>query len=192
MPQDSSRHSGHAALGPELADRHLAFIGFMGSGKSTMAELTAGRLGRAWFDSDEVVVARCGRSIAELFAAGEQGRFRAMEKQVIAELLGAEPAVISLGGGALEDADTREALFARAFVIHLAIDWQDVQAALPLLMQTRPLMQNRSVQEIHDLFDRRQATYARAHLRIHVPRGDLDVAADYVLCAVTQPRPVTP
>lgn len=164
----------------------------MGAGKSTMAEFTAGRLGRAWFDSDEVIVARCGRSIAELFAAGEQDRFRAMEKQVIAELLGGEPAVISLGGGALEDADTREALFARAFVIHLAIDWQDVQAALPLLMQTRPLLQNRSAQEIHELFDRRQATYARAHLRIHVPRGDLDVAADYVLAAVTQARPATP
>src|SRR5436309_14705241 len=114
----------------------------MGAGKSTMAELTAARLDRAWFDTDGLIVQRTGRSIPELFAAGEQGRFRTLEKQVVAELLEREPAVLSLGGGALEDPDTREALFEQALVINLAISWPEVQAELPNLMQTRPLLQN--------------------------------------------------
>jgi shikimate kinase len=150
-----------------------------------MAELIAARLGRAWFDTDRVVVERCGRSIPDLFAAGEQAAFRALEKQVIAELLMGEPAVISLGGGALEDLTTRDALFDQAFVVNLAVSWRDVQVELPTLMRTRPLLQDRSEGEIHELFLRRQATYRKAHLRIRVPRGDLDAAADYVLSVVT-------
>jgi shikimate kinase len=175
----------HARVRADRLSRHIAFVGFMGAGKSTMAELTAARLGRAWFDTDRVVVERCGRSIPDLFAAGEQAVFRALEKQVIAELLMGEPAVLSLGGGALEDPATRDVLFDQAFVVNLAVSWRDVQVELPTLMRTRPLLQDRSEGEIHELFLRRQATYRKAHLRIRVPRGDLDAAADYVLSAVT-------
>jgi shikimate kinase len=176
----------HAQARADRLSRHIAFIGFMGAGKSTMAELTAARLGRAWFDTDDVVVERCGRSIPDLFAAGEQSLFRSLEKQVIAELLVGQPAVLSLGGGALEDADTRNALFDHAFVVNLAVSWRDVQAELPGLMRTRPLLQNRTEGEIHELFLRRQATYRKAHMRIRAPRGDPAAAAEYVLSVVTR------
>jgi shikimate kinase len=175
----------HADVRADRLSRHIAFVGFMGAGKSTMAELTARRLGRTWFDTDQVIVQRCGRSIPELFAAGAQDHFRALEKQVIAELLNGEPAVLSLGGGALEDADTRTVLFERAFVVNLAVAWRDVQAELPNLMRTRPLLQDRTEGEIHELFLRRQATYRKAHLRIRAPRGDVEAAAEYVLSVVT-------
>jgi shikimate kinase len=176
----------HAQARADRLSRHVAFIGFMGAGKSTVAELTAARLGRAWFDTDQVVVERCGRSIPDLFAAGEQSLFRSLEKQVIAELLVGEPAVLSLGGGALEDPDTRNGLFDHAFVVNLAVSWRDVQAELPGLMRTRPLLQNRTEGEIHELFLRRQATYRKAHMRIRAPRGDPAAAAEYVLSVVTR------
>lgn len=169
----------------ERLSRHIAFVGFMGAGKSTMAELTAQRLGRTWFDTDHVIVERCGRSIPELFAGGEQDQFRAMEKRIIAELLAGEPAVLSLGGGALEDADTRTLLFELAFVVNLDVSWGEVQADLPTLRLTRPLLQNRTEGEIHELFLHRQATYRKAHLRIRVPRGDVAAAGDYVFSALT-------
>jgi shikimate kinase len=164
--------------------RHIAFIGFMGAGKSTIGKLTAARLGRPWFDTDEIVVERCGRSIPDLFAAGEESLFRSLEKQVIAELLITEPAVLSLGGGALEDPDTRNVVFEHAFVVNLAVSWPDVQAELPRLMQTRPLLQNRTEDQIHELFMRRQATYRKAHLQVRAPRGDPAAAAEQVLSAV--------
>ena len=54
-------------------------------------------------------------------------------------------------------------------------------------MRTRPLLQNRTVGEIHELFLRRQATYRKAHMRIRAPRGDVQQAAEYVLSVVTTP-----
>jgi shikimate kinase len=185
VPQDARLRDAHPRPRAGRPERHIAFVGFMGAGKSTMGQLIAARLDRAWFDTDQVVVERCGRSIPELFTAGEEGTFRALEKQVIVELLAGEPAVLSLGGGALEDSETRDALFERALVVNLAVSWRDVQAELPELMRTRPLLQNRTEGEIHELFLRRQATYRKAHLRVRAPRGDLDAAADYVLSVVT-------
>jgi shikimate kinase len=169
---------------PEELSRHIAFVGFMGAGKSTAAKLTARRLRATWRDSDDVIVQRCGRSIPELFAAGEQDRFRALEREVIAELLAGPPSVLSLGGGALEDAGTRAALLQDAFVVYLEVSWPEVRAELPVLMRTRPLLQDRTEDEIHQLFLRRQATYAEADLRVHAPRGHVAMAADQVLAAL--------
>lgn len=160
---------------------HIAFVGFMGAGKSTTAELVAQRLGRPWFDTDEVIVERCGRSIPELFAAGEEARFRALEKEVVGELLDGPPSVLSLGGGALEDPETRALLLARALVVWLEVSWSEVRAELPSLMQTRPLLQDRTEDEIHELFERRQGTYDQAHLRLHAPRGQLGAVAERVV-----------
>lgn len=176
----------HAEVKASLLDRHILFVGFMGAGKSSLAKLVAGRLGRPWFDSDELVVARSGRSIEEFFAAGDEDAFRALEKQVIADLLDAEPGVISLGGGALEDSETRRAVFERAFVIHLAVSWRDVQNALPKLGRTRPLLKDRSEGEIHELYLRRQMTYREAHMRIRMPRGDRTATVDRLLSVLAK------
>jgi shikimate kinase len=176
----------HAEVRAARLDRHIVFVGFMGAGKSSLAKLTARKLERKWFDSDRLVTKRSGRSIAEFFGAGDEAEFRALEKQVIAEALELEPMVLSLGGGALEDAETRRLVYEQAFVIHLAITWRDVQAGLPRFRRTRPLLQGRSESEIHDLFLRRQMTYRDAHMRIRMPRGDRTAAIDQLLKALAK------
>jgi shikimate kinase len=178
---DSVSQLAHAAMRAARLDRHIAFIGFMGAGKSTFAALTAERLGRPWFDTDEVVARRAGRSIQDLFTSGEEPLFRRLEHEVIEELLDGPPAVLSLGGGALEDDRTRSAIFARAFVVSLAVSWRDVQAELPALRVTRPLLQGRSDADIHELFLRRQRTYRQAHMRISLPRGEPSTAVEELL-----------
>ena len=74
-----------------------ALIGFMGAGKTTAARV----LGEGAVDVDEVIEARLGRQIQDLFAQEGEAAFREVEEQVTLELL-ADPAVqlIALGGGA--------------------------------------------------------------------------------------------
>jgi shikimate kinase len=164
-------------------ERHIALAGFMGAGKSSLGPVVAGALERSFFDTD-VEVERRGRTIVDFFAAGEEQAFRALEAQVVRELVDGPPAVIALGGGALQDDGTRALLAERSLLVHLAVPWELVRAELPTLMATRPLLQGRSELEIHQLFLRRERNYARAHLRVDVQRGGIEPAAQQVLDAL--------
>lgn len=97
---------------------HLVLVGMMGVGKSTVGRRVAERLDRPFVDSDEEIVARTGREVAEIFATDGEARFRELEAQVLSDLLGTpEPSVIAAAGGSILDASTRAALRARGTVV---------------------------------------------------------------------------
>ncbi len=79
--------------------KHLALIGFMGAGKTTVGRQVAERIGRPFVDTDEEIEKRHG-PIPELFERGEP-EFRRLEEQIVAEALAGPKAVIALGGGAI-------------------------------------------------------------------------------------------
>src|ERR1700747_2328999 len=91
-------------------DRHVALIGFMGAGKSTLGPDVALRIGRTFLSVDEVVEQTAGKTIPELFAEGE-ARFRELEERAAASLLtSSTPKVIELGGGGGGSEHTRRLL----------------------------------------------------------------------------------
>ena len=160
--------------------RHIALAGFMGVGKSSVGPLVARALERPFFDTDAELERR-GRSILDFFEAGEQPAFRALEAQVVRELVAGPPAVLALGGGALIDEGTQALLRERALVVHLAVPWERIRAELPVLLATRPLLQGRSELEIQRLFERRERLYALADMRVELDRDGVDAAAREVL-----------
>ena len=113
-------------------DRHLALIGFMGAGKSTLGAEVAGRLGRRFVDLDRDLEESSGRSVPELFESlGEQG-FRVLEAEhTIGALLRERPAVLALGGGAVETPEVRDAISEHALTVLLDVDpetaWERVR-----------------------------------------------------------------
>lgn len=131
--------------------------GFMGAGKTTVGRLLAGTLGVPFLDSDHVIEARAGRSIPEIFAADGEPAFRALEHEVIADLLGGPDVVLALGGGAAEHEETRQML-ASVPVVFLRVSYTEAMARVagdghrPML--ARP--------DITEVFQRRQAVYTRA------------------------------
>ncbi|MDT0573063.1 shikimate kinase [Streptomyces sp. DSM 3412] len=125
----------------------------MGVGKSTVGQLLAERLGVAYRDTDDDIVAEQGREIAEIFVDEGEPAFRAIEKRAVHTALAAHDGVLALGGGAILDADTR-ALLAGQRVVYLSMDVEEavkrtgLNAARPLLAvnprkQWRELMEAR-------------------------------------------------
>ena len=94
-------------------------IGCRCSGKTLVGREVAQRLGAAFKDSDRLVEARAGKSVAEIFAQDGEGAFRALERDVIAQLRDENEAVIAAGGGAVMEAANVEALKHNAKVIWL-------------------------------------------------------------------------
>lgn len=94
----------------------------MGSGKSTLGSVLARRLGLQRLDADDLFVAENG-PIAAYFSTRGEPAFRQAEEDVIAEVLSrAEPCVLSLGGGAVLSALTRDRLAQGSHVVYLTVD----------------------------------------------------------------------
>lgn len=79
--------------------RRILLVGFMGSGKTTVGRELARRIGWDFVDFDDVIEARTGRSIPEIFAAEGEAGFRRIEASVARDLLELEGAVLASGGG---------------------------------------------------------------------------------------------
>jgi len=111
----------------------FVLIGFMGAGKSSAAGELAGALGGAAFDSDALLEQRFGHSIAREFELHGEQAFRAVEEQLVCELLdaAAPQAVLALGGGSVCSERVRRALEAHVTIL-LDVDadtaWERVGA----------------------------------------------------------------
>jgi shikimate kinase/3-dehydroquinate synthase len=137
--------------------RSLAFIGFMGAGKTTAASHAAAVLGLEEVDVDAVIEQRLGKPIERVFAEDGEGAFRAEEERVTVELLGsAQPRALALGGGAIGSQRVREAL-ADHFVV-----WVDVGVDLAWARaggSGRPLAGDRA--RFERLYREREPVYRR-------------------------------
>ncbi len=136
-------------------DRHVALVGFMGAGKTTVGEQVARRLGRPFVDLDRAIEERSGSTIVQLFEQGEPA-FRTVEERLAAEVLGSpDPAVIALGGGAVLSAATREELARRCVTVLVEVD---VDTAWERVRETgRPLARDEPSFRI--LFEARSRLY---------------------------------
>lgn len=119
----------------------LVLVGPMAAGKTSVGRRVARRLGVPFIDTDKRVVAAHG-PIPVIFAEHGEERFRELERIAVAEAL-AEGGVVSLGGGAVTDAGTRELLSAHP-VVFLTVSAEAVAdrirgAGRPLLESADPL-----------------------------------------------------
>lgn len=125
----------------------------MGVGKSTVGTLLAERLGAAWRDTDEDVVATAGKAISEIFLDDGEDRFRELERAAVQAALAEHTGVLALGGGAVLSEETRALLAPHPVVflemgVHEAVKRVGLDAPRPLLVmnprqQWRRLMDER-------------------------------------------------
>jgi shikimate kinase len=78
---------------------NIILTGFMGTGKTTVGRLLAGRLGYKFVDTDALIQARHGRPIPDIFRELGETSFRQMEAETARELAGQAGLVIATGGG---------------------------------------------------------------------------------------------
>ncbi len=146
----------------------LALVGLSGAGKSTVGRLLAARLGWPLRDTDALVVARAGRTAAQIFAEDGEARFRELEGAALAETLEDGPAVVATGGGIVLRAENRALLRARARVVWLDAPSDALLARLLAHDERRPLLDGADpAARLEELRAARAALYAEvAHQRL--------------------------
>lgn len=158
----------------------ITLIGYRGSGKSSVAEPLAARLGWDWADADPLIEARAGCTIREIFATSGEPRFRELEREVLADLLSRDRLVIAAGGGAILAAETRRLMRAAGPVIWLQASIKLLQARIESDETTaarRPQLTSGSVTaEIAGVLAAREPLYADAASLI-IRTDGLDIPA---------------
>lgn len=141
------------------ADRAvIVLIGPPGAGKTTVGALLAKELGVGFTDTDAVIEAKTGKTVADIFIEDGEPEFRRLEREAVAEVLTVGDGVIGLGGGAVMDTETQGRLAGRR-VVYLETSFPELARRVgldrprPLLIGTSPRAQLRS------LLDRRLPVY---------------------------------
>lgn len=152
--------------------RRVFLIGFMGAGKTSAGKVLAQRLHWTFQDLDQVIERSAGQSVAAIFAAHGEHRFRAMESAALQEVLlrpleGAGGMIVALGGGAFVQPENRAALErAGAIIVLLEAPLEELRrrCARDNAGDTRPLA--RDAQKFAELLAQRRQDYERAQLRV--------------------------
>lgn len=164
----------------------IVLTGFMGAGKSTVGALLAQRLGWQFLDSDHLVEASAGATIAEIFERDGESSFREREAAAIREAALQERIVLAVGGGAIERPDTRD------FLLSLpACRVVFLEAPLEILLSrceehvagpVRPLLADRA--RLAQRWAARLPLYRQAHLTLPTAGRPPHAVADAILAAL--------
>lgn len=163
-----------------LREKSIVFVGFMGVGKTTIGKLVAKKLDRDFIDIDEEIEKEFKMPATKIFETFGEKTFREREKNLIVDLSKQPLNVISVGGGAFMQEDIRNACLANCLVFYLDLSWDSWKERISLIIDSRPVLQNKSLDQIEELFYSRQSAYSLHHLTVKLDNLNEEEAAEYI------------
>ncbi len=164
--------------------RSIVLVGLMGAGKSCIGKRLASRMAVPFTDADAEIEQAAGLSIAEIFARYGEPAFRDGERRVMARLLQGPPMVISAGGGAFMDPETRALIKANGVSVWLRADI-DTLVARTKGRSHRPLLNSGDPREtLTELMRVRGPVYAESDITVDTGLDNPNVTCGRVFGAV--------
>lgn len=156
--------------------KSIYLIGFMGAGKTSIGHALGEKLGLPVFDTDSLIEGKIGDSISGYFEKHGEAEFRQMEGEVLQELPVTD-AIIMTGGGIIKRADNIYWMKENGLMAFLYCDMEVVLQRLEN-DTTRPLIKQKSKEEIKLLFAERLPLYKQAHFMIDTSFLTISEAAE--------------
>ena len=145
----------------------IVLTGMMGSGKTTIAKLLSEKLNIKYIDIDFLIEEKENMKISEIFAQKGENYFRKLEQEIIISSFITENSIISLGGGAFENPETRKFLLNNSTVIYLKTSPEIIYERIKN-NTTRPLLCGKmSVEKIKQILKIREKNYESASIIIN-------------------------
>lgn len=164
-----------------IREKSIAFIGFMGVGKTTVAKLVASKLYRDFIDIDEEIEKAFQMPTTEIFKQYGEKVFREKEKELILHYSQQPLKVISLGGGAFLQEEVKQACLENCIVFYLDISWDSWKDRLHMLVDSRPILQQKSLADIKELFEERKEIYEEHNSKLTTDKFRAEEVADYII-----------
>lgn len=164
-----------------IREKSIVFIGFMGVGKTTIAQLVAQKLYRDFIDIDQEIEKDYQMPTSSIFQQYGEEQFRTEEKTYTFHYCKQPLKVIALGGGAFLQEEIRQHCIDHSIVFYLDISWESWKERLHMLVDSRPVLQNKSMEEIETLFQERKAIYNEHNSRFVIDDTKAEEVADYII-----------
>ena len=163
-------------------ESNIILVGMPASGKTTIAKLLSEELKNyTLIDTDAVIEKSQGMSISDIFEKFSEDYFRKLEYDTIKMVSSGSRKIISIGGGAFENPDTRATLLKSGKVFYLKSDL-DVLYYRISEDKTRPLLQKENPKQIlANLLKTREENYQKAHFTIDTDIMEKDEIVRYIL-----------
>lgn len=150
---------------------HIFLIGYMGSGKTSLAPKLARRMGMPWLDLDELLSQKLGSSIADVFKHQGENYFREQEQSLLEEMLRSpEPFILSTGGGTPCFFDNMAKMKQNGITIYLHMSAAALASRLQRGRAHRPVIANVAPEDLAEFISHqlkvREPFYAKAHIKI--------------------------
>ncbi len=156
--------------------RIIAIVGLMGVGKTTIGAKLAEKLKCYFIDCDSEIEDRERKNIAEIFSQNGEKYFREVEEKIISEIvLRDEEIVLSLGGGAFMNENTRKILREKAVTIWLFAPLEEIMHRIGN-KNNRPLLNQKNKREVlEELATKRYPVYSEADLKFDTSETNHEV-----------------
>ncbi len=149
-------------------EKNIVLIGFMGTGKSTVASRLAARLNRKFVDMDREIERVVGMTVSEIFKRYGEIRFRSEEKLIAQKLARESGLVIATGGGVVLEQVNMDTLSQNGIIICLEATPNEILERVNRKKGTRPLIRkNAQLQDIEEMLKARETLYAQADYRVN-------------------------
>jgi shikimate kinase len=156
---------------------NIALIGFMGTGKTSVARVLAARLDKKLVELDALIEQRAGKSITRIFHEDGEATFRQMEKEFAAEAAQGENQVIACGGGVVLNPLSVERIRRSSVVVYLVASLEEILRRVVSDGAVRPLLETEwPARTVGNLMESRRNLYERA-ADITIDTTDLNIEA---------------
>lgn len=171
--------------------KKIILLGYMGCGKSTIAQKLSGMIQTPYVDLDEYIEKKVKKSIKEIFETQGEIHFRKLERTYFVELLNSpQEIIIGLGGGTPCYANNHELLIGNDIIsIYLKASIDTLYERLVINKSKRPLIADKSEEEMREfiakhLFDR-SFYYNQAQHKVNVDDKTVDETVQDILTIIS-------
>lgn len=161
-----------------LKDRcNIVLIGMPSAGKTTIGKMLEGKLGKEFFDLDDMIIAKAGKSIPEIFQESGEAGFRAIETEVAIEASKMNNKIIATGGGVVKHKVNMDFLRLNGITIFIDRDIDKLISSDP----NRPL--SSSKQALQQMYKERYPLYQKYAAYIAVNNANIEETVDDIVNA---------
>jgi shikimate kinase len=168
-----------------IREKNIVLIGFMGVGKTTVGQLVAKKLYRDFIDIDQEIEKKYNMPISQIFKEMGEQSFRKIEREFVTTICEKQRCkIVSLGGGAFQQEEIRKVCLNNCIVLFLDLTWEAWKERLDLIVDSRPVLHDRTLDEVQELFEKRQLAYSKHNSKIQTDNQNPEEVADYIVSAL--------